>query len=75
MIAVRIRRLRWHVSRPARRLIESSTLSPEPLHVAFQAFDAAWAEISNHFDGEERHATCADKVGALGAHRNERGRR
>jgi hypothetical protein len=38
----------------ARRLIESSILAPEPLHVAFQAFDAAWAEISSHFDGDER---------------------
>lgn len=33
----------------ARRLIESSALSGETLHVVFQAFDAAWAEIADHF--------------------------
>ncbi len=59
----------------ARRLIESSTLSPEPLRVAFQAFDAAWAEISSHFDGDERATQDARMKLAHAAHRNQRGRR
>ena len=38
----------------ARRLIESSTFEPETLHILFQAFDDAWAEIAHHFSGDEK---------------------
>ena len=37
----------------ARRLLESSTFEPETLRVNFQAFDAAWTEIAEHFAGDE----------------------
>jgi len=37
----------------ARRLLESSTFEPETLQVIFEAFDAAWAEIAEHFAGDE----------------------
>jgi hypothetical protein len=40
----------------ARRLIESSNYDPDTLHVVFQAFDAAWAEIAHHFDGDAEQA-------------------
>ena len=43
----------------ARRLIESSDFPPEALHVMFQAFDEAWAEVSHHFatdEAEKEHA-------------------
>jgi hypothetical protein len=43
----------------ARRLIESSDFPPEALHVMFQAFDEAWAEVSHHFATDE-----AEKVDA-----------
>jgi hypothetical protein len=33
----------------ARRLIESSDFSPQALTVIGKAFDAAWADISDHF--------------------------
>ena len=33
----------------ARRLIESSSYGPNTLHVIFQAFDEAWAEIGKTF--------------------------
>lgn len=33
----------------ARRLIESSLFAPQTLHVLFQAFDQAWAEIAGNF--------------------------
>ena len=41
----------------ARRLIESSTFEPETLHILFQAFDDAWAEIAHHFSGDEKAIT------------------
>jgi hypothetical protein len=37
----------------ARRLIETSTLDPETLTIVCKAFDDAWAEISQHFAGDE----------------------
>lgn len=37
----------------ARRLIESSDFSPETLHIIYEAFDAAWAEICHHFADDE----------------------
>ena len=40
----------------ARRLIESSSLPPETLRTVFKAFDDAWSEISDHFQGDERVA-------------------
>lgn len=38
----------------ARRLIENSAFEPAILHVIFQAFDDAWAEIAHHFNGDSR---------------------
>jgi hypothetical protein len=38
----------------ARRLIESSEFAPETLHVIYEAFDAGWAEIAEHFDDTGR---------------------
>ena len=40
----------------ARRLIETSTFEPETLQVLYKAFDDAWAEISQHFDGYSEDA-------------------
>jgi hypothetical protein len=37
----------------ARRLLESSMFEPETLRVIYKAFDAAWAEIADHFTGDE----------------------
>ena len=33
----------------AHRLIEGANFDPETLSVVFKAFDAAWAEIADHF--------------------------
>ena len=33
----------------ARRLIEGAEFDPPTLSVVYQAFDAAWSEISHHF--------------------------
>jgi hypothetical protein len=38
----------------ARHLIESSSYGPTTLHVMFQAFDEAWAEIAGNFGGDPR---------------------
>jgi hypothetical protein len=38
----------------ARRLIESSSYGPNTLHVIFQAFDQAWAEIADNFRDDAR---------------------
>ncbi len=40
----------------ARQLIGGSVFEPEILHVAYSAFDAAWAEIAHHFDSESADA-------------------
>jgi hypothetical protein len=40
----------------ARRLIEGSAFAPRTLLTLCKAFDAAWAEISHHFDGHEKLA-------------------
>ena len=37
----------------ARRLLENSVFDPEDLAIMFQAFDAAWAEIADHFDPQD----------------------
>lgn len=37
----------------AHSLIESSDFPPEALRVMFQAFDEAWAEVSDHFAADE----------------------
>jgi hypothetical protein len=37
----------------ARRLIDSADYDADVLHVMFEAFDAAWAEIRPHFEGDE----------------------
>jgi hypothetical protein len=36
----------------ARRLIEKSSFEPETLHVIFTAFDAAWSQIENRYNGD-----------------------
>ena len=38
----------------ARRLIEGSWHGPDTLHVIFQVFDAAWAEIADNFGSDPR---------------------
>ena len=38
----------------ARHLIESSSYGPTTLHVMFQAFDEAWAEIAGNFGDDAR---------------------
>jgi hypothetical protein len=43
----------WGIAVKARRLIESSDFSPETLHIIYEAFDAAWAEICHHFADDE----------------------
>jgi hypothetical protein len=40
----------------ARRLIETSAFEPQTLQVIFNAFDAAWAEISHHFPDNDDEA-------------------
>jgi hypothetical protein len=40
----------------ARNLLENSIYDPEKLEVVFTAFDAAWAEISHHFEGDTEQA-------------------
>lgn len=40
----------------AGRLIQKSEFEPETLHVVFKAFDAAWAEIAHHFNGDAEEA-------------------
>ena len=39
----------------ARKLIEGS-VEPETLHVAYSAFDGAWAEIAHRFGGDPEEA-------------------
>lgn len=43
----------------ARRLLEGSNFGPETLQVIFTAFDDAWAEIAEYFDGDEAHIQSA----------------
>ena len=40
----------------ARRLIESSGYDPDRVNLLGQAFDAAWLEISHHFDADDERA-------------------
>ncbi len=36
----------------ARKLVESASLGPQALNVAFQAFDAGWAEIAGNYGSD-----------------------
>lgn len=38
---------------PVRKLIDRASYSPEALSVIFEAFDAAWADLSKDFDTDD----------------------
>jgi hypothetical protein len=46
----------------ARAIISGASYGPDTLKLISQAFDAAWAEIAHHFDGDPMRDTVRERL-------------